>query len=73
QPAPFSGGQTQVTQEAQISATETKAKTVIFDKGTTLGTLVRALNALGTSSRDMITILQNIKAAGALNAHLELL
>jgi flagellar P-ring protein precursor FlgI len=73
QPAPFSGGQTQVTQEAQISATETKAKTVIFDKGTTLGTLVRALNALGTSSRDMITILQNIKAAGALNAHLELI
>ncbi len=73
QPAPFSGGTTQVTQEAQVSATETKAKTVIFDKGTTLGTLVRALNALGTSPRDMITILQNIKAAGALNAHLELI
>lgn len=73
QPAPFSGGTTQVTQEANITANETKAKTVIFDKGTTLGTLVRALNALGTSPRDMITILQNIKAAGALNAHLELI
>lgn len=73
QPAPFSQGQTTVTQEAQVSATETKAKTIIFDKGTTLGTLVRALNALGTTPRDMITILQAIKSAGALNAHLELI
>lgn len=73
QPAPLSGGQTTVTQEAQVSAEEQKAKTIIFDKGTTLGTLVRALNALGTTSRDMVTILQNIKAAGALNAHLELI
>lgn len=73
QPAPFSGGTTQVTQDSTITAEEQKAKTVIFDKGTTLGQLVRALNALGTTPRDLVTILQNIKAAGALNAHLEII
>ena len=73
QPNPLAGGQTTVTQESQVSAEEQKAKAVIFDKGTTLGTLVRALNALGTTPRDLITILQNIKAAGALNAQLEII
>ncbi|MBI6545476.1 MAG: flagellar basal body P-ring protein FlgI [Cyanobacteria bacterium NC_groundwater_1444_Ag_S-0.65um_54_12] len=73
QPPPLSSGQTQVTQDSTVTAEEQRAKTVIFDKGTTLGQLVRSLNALGTTPRDLITILQNIKAAGALNAQLEII
>lgn len=73
QPAPFSNGQTVVTQDSNISVNEEDAKTVVFQSGTTLGQLIRALNALGVKPREMISIVQNIKAAGALNAHLEII
>ncbi|HEY9857137.1 MAG TPA: flagellar basal body P-ring protein FlgI, partial [Stenomitos sp.] len=73
QPNALSGGGTTVTTESTVSADEEKAKSVIFESGTTLGQLVRALNALGTTPRDMISILQAVKAAGALNAQLELI
>jgi flagellar P-ring protein precursor FlgI len=73
QPAPFSNGQTVVTQNSKISANEQPAKTVVFQSGTTLGQLIKALNALGVTPREMISIVQDIKAAGALNAHLEIL
>ena len=73
QPAPFSNGQTVVTQESTINAKEDPAKTVVFQSGTTLGQLIKALNALGVTPREMISIVQDIKAAGALNAHLEIL
>lgn len=73
QPAPFSQGQTVVTQESSVTATEEPAKTVVFGSGTTLGQLIKALNALGVTPREMISIVQNIKAAGALNAHLEII
>lgn len=45
----------------------------VFDTGTSVGDLVRALNRIGASPRDLITILQNIKAAGALHGELEIL
>ena len=73
QPNALTGGGTTVTTESQVSAEEEKAKSVVFESGTTLGQLVKALNALGTTPRDMISILQAIKAAGALNATLELI
>ena len=73
QPNALSGGGTAVTTESSITAEEEKAKSVVFESGTTLGQLVRALNALGTTPRDMISILQAVKAAGALNAQLELI
>lgn len=73
QPGPLSTGSTQVVQNSTVSANEQKAKTVIFDQGTTLGQLVRALNALGVTPRDLISILENIKAAGALNAQIEVI
>jgi len=73
QPNALSGGGTAVTTESTVSAEEEKAKSVVFESGTTLGQLVRALNALGTTPRDMISILQAVKAAGALNAQLELI
>jgi len=73
QPNPLSGGATTVVTNSAVSAEEQKAKSVVLDAGTTLGQLVRALNALGTTPRELISIVQNIKAAGALNAQLEII
>jgi flagellar P-ring protein precursor FlgI len=73
QPPPFSSGQTTTTQETNITADEKPAHTVVFESGTTLGALIRALNALGVTPREMISIVQDIKAAGALNAQLEII
>ena len=46
---------------------------IIVPSGANLGDVVRALNAIGATPRDLISILQNIKAAGALQADLEIL
>lgn len=73
QPAPFSNGQTVVTQDSTVKADEDPAHTVLFRSGTTLGTLIRALNDLGVTPREMISIVQDIKSAGALNAQLEII
>lgn len=73
QPAPFSQGQTVVTQNSTINVMEQPAKSVNVESGTTLGQLVKALNALGVKPRELISIVQSIKAAGALNAHLEII
>jgi flagellar P-ring protein precursor FlgI len=48
-------------------------KVAVLDTGTSVGELVKAMNALGVSPKDLITILQNIKAAGALQGELEVL
>jgi flagellar P-ring protein precursor FlgI len=73
QPAPFSNGTTAVVTNSTVNINEQDAKTVVFQSGTTLGQLIRALNTLGIKPREMISIVQNIKAAGALNAHLEII
>jgi flagellar P-ring protein FlgI len=48
-------------------------RVAVLDTGTSVGDLVKALNTLGVSPKDLITILQNIKAAGALQGELEIL
>lgn len=48
-------------------------RVAVFDSGTSVGDLVRAFNQIGVAPRDLITILQNIKAAGALQGELEIL
>jgi flagellar P-ring protein precursor FlgI len=73
QPNALSAGATTVVTNSTVSAEEQKAKSVVFDAGTSLGQLVKALNALGTTPRELISIVQNIKAAGALNAQLEII
>ncbi len=73
QPMPFSGGRTVVTPNTKIKVEEEKAKFVVVEGGVTIRELVKALNAIGVSPRDMITILQTIKAAGALHAELEVI
>ena len=52
------------------TSTEGDARLVTLDEGTTLDAVVRALNALGATPRDIIAIVQALKAAGALNAEL---
>lgn len=74
QPAPFSQGQTTVTPQSAIKIDEQKGrKLVLLRSGASLATLVKGLNALGVTPRDMISILQTIKAAGALQADIEVL
>ncbi len=71
QPAPFSRrGETVVVPEKTVTVTEEGGSLVMIDKVVRLKELVRALNALGVTPRDLIAILQSIKAAGALQAEL---
>ncbi len=68
------GGQTQVVQRTDINIDEgSKNKLALVHASVTLQDLVQSLNALGIGPRDMISILQSIKAAGALQADLEVL
>jgi flagellar P-ring protein FlgI len=67
------GGATVVTPESDVSVKEEKRQMVVIPTGVDLGEVVRALNAMGVTPRDLISILQSIKAAGALQADLEIL
>ncbi len=67
------GGSTVVTPESRVIAQEEKGSLILLSGGVSLGDLVRALNAIGATPRDLIAILQSIKAAGALQADLEIL
>ena len=73
QPMPFSEGRTVTTPDTQIKVREDKGKFYLLQSGITLRELVNALNATGISTRDVITILQTIKASGALFAELEVI
>ncbi len=75
QPAPFSqGGTTTVVPRTSIDVNEGGDKRMaVLQSGVSLHELVQSLNALGVGPRDMITILQSIKAAGALQADLEIM
>ena len=72
QPAPLSGGQTTVVPRTSVEVDDQSERRLgILRGGVTLQELVRGLNGLGVGPRDLITILQTIKAAGALQAELE--
>jgi flagellar P-ring protein FlgI len=74
QPLPLSqGGQTVVTPNTNISVKEDTNQLVVLPAGASIGDVVGALNALGVSPRDLIAIFQAIKAAGALQAQLEVI
>jgi flagellar P-ring protein precursor FlgI len=73
QPAPFSEGETVVGPETNMQTIEEKARLIEMEAGVTLGDLVKGLNRVGVTPRDLIAILQSIKAAGALQAELEIL
>lgn len=67
------GGQTVVTPRSEVGVSEEKKGLLVMPRGVTIQDVVRGLNAMGVSPRDLITILQTIKAAGALQADLKIL
>ncbi|MBI4891089.1 MAG: flagellar basal body P-ring protein FlgI [Acidobacteria bacterium] len=73
QPAPFSQGKTATIPQVSTSVQEEKAKSIQLKPGGTVDDLVRALTAIGSTARDVIAILQSLKAAGALDAEIEVI
>jgi flagellar P-ring protein precursor FlgI len=75
QPGAFArAGQTAVVPQTDVSVEEEKGKQFLtVGSGASLSTLIAGLNALGVTPRDMISILQTIKAAGALQAEIEVM
>ncbi len=67
------GGQTVVTKDTAISAQEEKKQLMVVSQGVTIQEVVQALNAIGVTPRDLITIIQTIRAAGALQADLRII
>ena len=73
QPNAFSQGKTTQTKQAQIDAKEKEKPVIALPATSTVEDLTKALNLLGASPRDLIAILQAMKAAGALDADLEVM
>jgi flagellar P-ring protein FlgI len=74
QPNAFSsGGTTQVVQQTSIQAQDKPVSRIELKQGATVDDLVRSLQTIGASARDVISILQAMKSAGALEAEIEVL
>jgi len=73
QPNPLSQGQTVVAQKSDITINQEPGNVIQMPPSTQLADVVRALNTLGATPQDLLAILQAIKAAGALNAELEVI
>lgn len=73
QPPPLTQGQTVATPQTDVAIEEQKVKVMPLQGTSTIGELVKGLNSIGVSPRDLISILQSIKAAGALQAELEII
>jgi flagellar P-ring protein precursor FlgI len=72
-PLAVPGGATVVTPDTDVSVREEGQKLMVVPQGVSLGEVVQALNAIGVTPRDLISILQTIKASGALQADLEII
>ena len=71
QPPPLAeGGQTAILPRTRVVVEEGEDKLLVVPKGASLGDIVNGLNAIGVTPRDLISILQAIKASGALHAEL---
>jgi flagellar P-ring protein precursor FlgI len=73
QPAAFSRGQTTVVPRTRIGVQEDGKKLAVVQEGVSLQQLVDGLNALGVGPRDLISIIQAIKASGAIQADVEVM
>lgn len=73
QPAPLSKGQTAVVPQQTVKAEDGPARRVELGEGASVQQLVDGLQAIGATARDVIAILQAVKAAGALEAQLEVI
>ena len=75
-PAPVigsTGGQTVVTPDVQTEVKEQESRLMVVEETVTLGDVVRALNAVGVTPRDLVAILSSLRASGALQASLEII
>jgi flagellar P-ring protein FlgI len=73
QPGPLAAGETVVTPDSTVQVEEQSEKLMLLESGTTINDVVKAINAIGATPRDLIMIFQAIKAAGALHAELEII
>jgi flagellar P-ring protein precursor FlgI len=73
QPGAFSNGKTVTGKASDINVNQAANRTFLFAPGSSLGDLVDAINRVGAAPGDLMAILQAIKAAGALNADLEVI
>ncbi len=73
QPGPMAQGTTEVIPQTSVTTKEEKARNVVLKQGATVEELVRALASIGSTPRDVIAILQNLRAAGALEADIEVI
>jgi flagellar P-ring protein precursor FlgI len=70
QPAPFGQGETTTVKNTEVFVEEDSSHLMVLPEGVSLGEVVKALNAVGVTPRDLIAILQAMKSAGALSAEL---
>jgi flagellar P-ring protein precursor FlgI len=73
QPGTLGQGTTEVVPQTSVAAKEERARNVVLKQGATVEELVRALASIGSTPRDVIAILQNLRAAGALEAEIEVI
>ena len=73
QPAPLSAGTTQVVQQTTVQAQDKPVDRIDLKEGATVEDLVQELQRTGAGARDVISILQAMKQAGALEADVEVL
>jgi flagellar P-ring protein precursor FlgI len=73
QPGILSSGTTQVTPQVSVGVREEKARNVVLKEGATVEELVRSLSSIGSTPRDIIAILQALRAAGALESEIEVI
>jgi flagellar P-ring protein FlgI len=73
QPLPNSAGKTEVVDQTKLTVTDQPAQAIELQAGANVDELIRGLRATGATSRDIIAILQAIKAAGGLEADLEVI
>ena len=73
QPNALGQGTTEVVPQITVATKEEKARSVVLKQGATVEELVRALAAIGSTPRDVIAILENLRSAGALEADLEVI
>ena len=73
QPAPFSTGTTTPIRNTDLATNQDESNLSVIEQTVTIGDLVRALNAMGTTPTDLISIIQAIKASGALSADVEMM
>ena len=73
QPNAFGRGNTKVVQQTNVDAVDKPVNRIELKQGATVDDLVRSLQTIGASARDVISILQAMKSAGALEAEIEVL